>query len=94
VAGATDYEPWICDFCTAGCTFEAMQMCARRTNLEAECGYDNDQPLALDKNGVPSREGCFEFVQLKTKVRFEGRIPTSVADHCQHLNDTMETRKS
>ena len=43
-----------CDICTASCTFEAMQMCARRRDESAECGFDNDQPEALG--------GAFEFV--------------------------------
>lgn len=63
------YEPWVCDYCTAACTFEAMEWCAKRWDPSAECGHDKDQPLAMDKNGVPSREGYFEFVQLRTGKR-------------------------
>lgn len=46
-------ERWYCPICTAGCTFEAMEWCARREG-HTECGYDNEQPIALG--------GAFEFV--------------------------------
>ncbi len=57
------YEPWVCGICTASCTFEAMQWCHLRD--VQECGYDTDEPLALDGNGVPKKDGIFEFVTLR-----------------------------
>lgn len=43
------YEPWTCDTCTAGCNFEAMQMCAG-----GPCPFDRDKP--------ESNFGCFAFI--------------------------------
>jgi hypothetical protein len=48
------YEQWQCGICTAMCNFEAMQQCAKRTNPEAECGFDADSP--------ESNHGCFALI--------------------------------
>lgn len=58
------FLPWVCDICTAACTFEAMEMCRHRPEGE-ECGYERDRPLANhpEKTGrEPDHEGMFEFV--------------------------------
>ena len=49
------YEYWTCDYCTAGCNFEAMHLCARREDPNAECGFEKDQPESLG--------GMFEFIK-------------------------------
>lgn len=36
------YRPWICDHCTAVCTFEAMMQCHR----QPDCPYDRDKVQA------------------------------------------------
>lgn len=38
------YVQWCCHVCTAMCNFEAMEFCSRRTNPQAECGFDRDSP--------------------------------------------------
>lgn len=49
------YVRWECDVCTAQCTYEAMTQCARRSDSDAECGFDRDRP---ETNGGP-----FAFMQ-------------------------------
>lgn len=46
---------WYCRVCTASCTFEAMQWCART----ADCGFDVDRPFAMER--------AFEFVIGNTR---------------------------
>lgn len=48
------YKQWCCPVCTAMCNFEAMQMCAKRFEPEAECGFDQEQP--------ESNFGAFAFI--------------------------------
>jgi len=65
------YEPWTCDVCTAGCTFEAMMWCRKRHEPDAECGHERDRPLAchhIDTGRSPDHEGAFDFVQLRSKA--------------------------
>jgi len=51
------YEAWSCDVCTAVCNFEAMQMCIKRIDLSAECGFEKDLP--------ESNHGMFGFIRKK-----------------------------
>lgn len=60
---AMERIPWICDICTATWTFEAMQWCIHREDPDALCGYDRDQPSAMD--------GVFEFYMEKNVLENE-----------------------
>ena len=51
------YEPWRCENCDAVCNFEAMYFCAKRTDINAQCEFDNVKP---ESNG-----GCFGFMKKK-----------------------------
>lgn len=59
------YLPWSCDVCTAGCTFEAMELCAKRYDPVARCSHEEQTPLARHRDTTgkpPDHEGMFEFV--------------------------------